>query len=559
LRYFTSWAAQNDSPPERVLEVSGSLLPLLQRAVEADRAADAIRLARQVEGAFALSARWDAWAQVLQSALTAARACGDTSTEAWALHQIGTRSGCLGDLASARDLLTQAYHIRLTIPDQAGADITRHNFQVLFGAPPPPPKPERRSTTLRIGVGLFAVMLVVLVGRVASMMLKPTPPVILKPTPPVSQPTLLPDVTPQVLDFGRANWRMHGSTEKVHIANRGGASLRIRTAEITGADANDYEIVSGMPSNTTVEAGNVHTILIRFRPQAVGTRRARLRILYDADKRLSEVALTGVGTSQRRVKIQEFRAAPPRVLNGQAVTLSYRIQDARGASVTPGVGPLSSLDRGQLRVQPSQQTTYTLTATGFDGQTVSRSVTVSVENPVRILAFSAVDEAKDTARLAYRVINARSLDIEPGFGQVQVSEKGLVRVTPPPGQTTYTLTATGFDGQTVSRSVTVMRQNAGVRILAFSPRELFTRTGRWYALIYRVENARSVSITPEGGEQKPRVQGTFYGNVRVTPPPGQTTYTLTATGFDGQTVSQSVTISAKMPPSGNPGSSEIIR
>ena len=142
LVYLTTWAEGMRGAPNQLLQEAEALLQVLQWAVKAARWAEALRLARAIEGALALGRRWDAWAQVLQWALGAARALEDQATEAWALHQLGTRALCVGDKATARSSLIQALRMRESLGDHVGAAVTRHNLEILLG-PPAPPRPAR--------------------------------------------------------------------------------------------------------------------------------------------------------------------------------------------------------------------------------------------------------------------------------------------------------------------------------------------------------------------------------------------------------------------------------
>jgi hypothetical protein len=138
--YFTAWAETQQQSPERLMEEAEAILEILKWAANAGRWADVLRLGRAIEGALALGGHWAAWAQVLRWILQAGQALGDQATEAWALHQLGTRSLCLGDDTAARASLTQALQLREALGDKAGAAVTRHNLDLLSTAPPTPPE-----------------------------------------------------------------------------------------------------------------------------------------------------------------------------------------------------------------------------------------------------------------------------------------------------------------------------------------------------------------------------------------------------------------------------------
>jgi peptidoglycan-associated lipoprotein len=77
--------------------------------------------------------------------------------------------------------------------------------------------------------------------------------------------------------------------------------------------------------------------------------------------------------------IAQFAAEPSSIQRGQSSTLRWQVAGAiTEASINQGVGRVQNA--GSQRVQPSDSTTYTLTATGPGGNT-TRSTTVSVTTP----------------------------------------------------------------------------------------------------------------------------------------------------------------------------------
>ncbi len=190
LEYFIQWIKQNPPLPD-VTDVLNLLLSLLEKANRDGRWDDVISLGRGVEKALILQKRWQTWLQVLEWILKAARALGDRATQGWALHQLGTRSLCLGDLESARQFLTQALSIRQALGDRAGAAVTQHNLN-LITAPPVPPRetprsqprpapPSGGSSALKMILG---IIIVVIVGVLIWILIHPVPP----PPPPTPPP-----------------------------------------------------------------------------------------------------------------------------------------------------------------------------------------------------------------------------------------------------------------------------------------------------------------------------------------------------------------------------------
>jgi hypothetical protein len=195
LAYFTTWAERHRSASDRLLEEADAILRTLEWAARAGRWMEVLRLGRAVEGALALGKRWGAWAQGLQWVLQAAQALGDRAAEAWTLHQLGSRALCLGRVEEARTSLSQALHMREAIGDQAGAAVTRHNLNLLMGAPPAPPrKPAAPKAgpspaawlTLAAGTMIAASLLIGLAIVVITPPPTPTP---LPPPPLTATPT----------------------------------------------------------------------------------------------------------------------------------------------------------------------------------------------------------------------------------------------------------------------------------------------------------------------------------------------------------------------------------
>ena len=84
-----------------------------------------LQLGRLLEESLVTSARWGAWAVALERCLDAARAIGNRSAEAWALHELGSRALCLGDAGTARALLNQAVKLREGLDDAAAVAASR--------------------------------------------------------------------------------------------------------------------------------------------------------------------------------------------------------------------------------------------------------------------------------------------------------------------------------------------------------------------------------------------------------------------------------------------------
>ena len=114
-----------------------AVLALLDAGAKAGNQRAVIQLARNANATLALGALWGTWREALDHALVAARGLRDEPSEAWALHQLGSRAACLGDLHGGTALLNHALHLRESLDDDEAASLTRHNLEALGGAPPP--------------------------------------------------------------------------------------------------------------------------------------------------------------------------------------------------------------------------------------------------------------------------------------------------------------------------------------------------------------------------------------------------------------------------------------
>jgi len=91
---------------------------------------------------------------------------------------------------------------------------------------------------------------------------------------------------------------------------------------------------------------------------------------------------------QPPARISEFRAQNTSVQAGQPVLLIWATENPNSTTITPEPGRVTP--RGSRAVTPTATTTYTLTVTGPNNQTESRTVTVNVTGSVAPVATAAV-------------------------------------------------------------------------------------------------------------------------------------------------------------------------
>ena len=157
---------------------------------------------------------------------------------------------------------------------------------------------------------------------------------------------------------------------------------------------------------------------------------------------------------------------------------------------------------------------------------------------VSLTAQPASIRRGESATLRWSSTNAARLSISPGIGAVSTS--GSRRVSPT-STTTYRITATNADGETASDSatVTVAAQPAPTVSLTAQPASI--RRGESATLQWSSTNAESLRISPGIGAVS------ASGSRRVSPT-STTTYRITATNADGQTASDSATVTVNAPP-----------
>ena len=117
--------------PQRAVQHVDLLLELTQRLDDEGRLADALRVARAVNGALALAMRWADLVRSLRTALHAAERLGDKSAIGWAHHELGTLHLAADDAAGAERDLAQARTIRKLLGDKEGLAATEHNLGYL--------------------------------------------------------------------------------------------------------------------------------------------------------------------------------------------------------------------------------------------------------------------------------------------------------------------------------------------------------------------------------------------------------------------------------------------
>jgi len=265
----------------------------------------------------------------------------------------------------------------------------------------------------------------------------------------------------------------------------------------------------------------------------------------------SVTATATVVVSAPQTQLTFCYASPSNIILGESSTLYYQTQNATSVTITPGVGNEGAT--GSVAVTPTSTTNYTITANGPGGQTASCTVAVTVTTGQlpRIIQFSSAPmniSTGQTSTLFWVVENATTVNINQGIGNVSL---GGSQVVSPAATTVYTLTATNQAG-----TVTAM---ATVNVTVIPPPTIATFTATpnpspspGSPVTLYCSTTGAVSMTLAGFAVGPPTA------TLVVHPTATTTYTCMATGPNGATASQSITVTVNNPTTPPPAAPPVI-
>jgi uncharacterized repeat protein (TIGR01451 family) len=243
---------------------------------------------------------------------------------------------------------------------------------------------------------------------------------------------------------------------------------------------------------------------------------------------------------------------PITIQSGTQATLSWTSQNANScyASGGPWSGT-KQLSGSESTPTITQSTTFAITCTNSQGQTVSDSVTINVnqqQNPPTVdLKANGSDgpvnvNYNSTANLSWTSQNATTCYASGGPWSGTKSTNNSEQTQNLTQSTTYSITCTNSAGQSASDSVTVnvnQQQNAPTVNLYASPNSVIS--GSQSRLYWTSQNA--VSCQAAGG---PWYGTKSLNDNEVTQPLYQTTtYTITCQNAQGQTATQSTTVTVQ--------------
>ena len=341
---------------------------------------------------------------------------------------------------------------------------------------------------------------------------------------------------------------MRGSSPPVADAGPDQIGVPAGTITLNGSNSHDP---NGLPltyhwvqeTGPAVALSSPTSAITTF--QAAAGQGYTFRLTVTNSSGLSASARTRVTTkAAAAVHILFFNANPTSIQAGQASELSYAVQNATSVTIS-GIGTVNNTN-GKLPVSPTTTTTYTLTAKNDTSQE-SATATVTVTNPqVQILTCTATPMnimAGESATIVYATVNATSVMVSGGVGNVPPNGSFAVS---PSTTTTYTITATNSGGSANCAVTVQVTAGTAPRIIRFTANPTSIQKGASSTLVWQVENADTVTITPALNTVP------LIGTQDVSPTE-TTTYTLTATNKVGQvTATATVTVTAPPPPTNPP-------
>jgi hypothetical protein len=227
----------------------------------------------------------------------------------------------------------------------------------------------------------------------------------------------------------------------------------------------------------------------------------------------------------------------------------YHVRNAAHAEIDNNGGAVTVDDRRHCQpITPQQTTTYTLSATGSDGTTKTRTATADATKPPaplpQIVSFTADPEQvvdDGTSRLCFQLKDASTAQLDPGARPLRIDQQ-CVSVRPLK-RTTYTLKVFNAEGkeESADKTINVIRSP---KIVEFTVRPQRITRGGSVSLCFKVENASRVDIEPEVAKSR-AAEDCVQQRPRAT-----TTYIITAfndAGLKSQPRQETVTVDEPPP------------
>ncbi len=220
-----------------------------------------------------------------------------------------------------------------------------------------------------------------------------------------------------------------------------------------------------------------------------------------------------------------LRATPSTITAaGQAVTLSWKTENATSITIDNGVGSVTPVAEGSVVVHPTGNTTYKAHVVGANGS-ANCQASVQIQPPqtaaqcVFLTATPNEINSGEAVTLRWKTTNATSISINNGVGNVTPVAEGSI-VVRPTVSTTYVATVTGATGSVnCSAPVTIKNSPPGPACISLTASDTTIEKGDEITLTWRTKDAASISINQGIGNVTPVAEGSI--KVR---PDGDTTY-----------------------------------
>ncbi|MCL4395022.1 MAG: hypothetical protein M1482_09515 [Chloroflexi bacterium] len=251
-------------------------------------------------------------------------------------------------------------------------------------------------------------------------------------------------------------------------------------------------------------------------------------VLFDG----STKDLQATVTVQIPQAIYAFSATPETILLGQSTVLKWDVEGVKSVALDGQ----AVAGHDTRTVTPAQTTTYVMRLGLYDGSTKDLPVTVTVQIPQAIYAFSATPETillGQSTVLKWDVEGVKSVALD---GQAVAGHD--TRTVTPAQTTTYVMRLGLYDGSTKELPVTVTVQ-IPQPTYAFSATPATVQSGQSSVLEWDVEGYKSVALDGQAVD----------GHDTRTVTPAQTaTYTLQLVLHDGSTKDLPTTVTVEIPP-----------
>jgi len=338
------------------------------------------------------------------------------------------------------------------------------------------------------------------------------------------------------------------------IADAGPNQYNVPTSTITLNGSGSYDPLSETLTYSwvqilgpTVVISNANAAIATF-PGLPGQTYAFRLTVKNTDGLMASATTEVSILANTPVTITTFTASPSTITAGASSNLIWVVQNATTVTISPNVGNVTP-SGGSVQVTPTATTTYTLTATNTSTGTVTATTTVTVSavvvpNP-QIIMFNGSPlsiTAGQMSTLSWSTVNATTVTIS-GLGAEQPN--GSASTPALTTTTSYTLTAVGANGNTVSAVITIQVTPISIpQVVVFSASPQTINAGQSSQLCWQVVGATTVNISNGVGT------GLSPNTCATVSPQTTTTYTLSATNAAGS-IQASVTV--------NVGSTQILQ